>query len=127
LTNVLEFITGSRPGFLEEHIVLAAKSVLSSVKKDLEKDMEKEVRVDLDSKKLIENCAFTHKIILIGDTTLRDTVEPKKIWSLKSTKCITSCACCFGENENSDEDAWFLLKKDQFLFDPSKSQKSKVE
>ena len=127
LTNILEFITGSRPKFLDEDVVRAAKSIMVDFRKDMKQDMVKILRINPDSHKLIENCVFTHKMILIGDKTLIDTVEPREKWRLKTTKCINTCACCFGEDENSDDEAWVSIKRDQFLFDPNKSQKSKVE
>jgi hypothetical protein len=128
LTNILEFITGSRPQNLDKQVFHAAKNVLAELKEVWRKDMERGFRMDFNCRKLIENCVFTHKMILIGNTTLRDTVEPRKKFSLKSTKCDTSCACCFGGDENSeDEYAWVSIKSDPVLFDPDASQKSKVE
>ena len=54
----------------------------------------------------IEDCTFAHKMILIGDKTLPDTVIPKKEWSLKAAKKMTSCACCFpGEEDEEGSDA----------------------
>jgi hypothetical protein len=142
LTNVLQYVTGSRSRALDEATLDAAQSVLVDIREQAQKEMMIYPNITHEEQLAIETCVFAHKMILIGDKTLPDTVLPKKEWSLKAARKLTSCACCFpGEDgeEGSDGDeevddatiSTFSLGsrmsstnyvdgKTSFAFDPSK-------
>lgn len=114
LTNLLQYITGSRSRPLEESVFKAAMVTLTVCR-----DVEKEEAVKYGKmmseaeRVVIEACVFSHKGILIGDKTLLDTVQPKKDWSLKAAKKLTSCSCCAPEDEDEEEERgeWNSLKQ----------------
>merc|ERR1711982_147126 len=54
--------------------------------------------------KIIEECVFLHKRILIGSKTLLDTVLPKDDWSLKAARKLFGCACCAPDDEEEEEE-----------------------
>jgi len=137
LTNILQYITGSRSRPLDETILDAAQSVLLDLRTEYQSETKKYSKIDQRMRGQIEDCAFVHRMILLGDKTLPDTVVPKKEWSLKAAKKLTSCACCFpGEGEegseadDDDERAAFISSignannkfvdgKMKFAFDPT--------
>jgi hypothetical protein len=137
LTNILQYITGSRSRPLDETILDAAQSVLVDLRTEYRSETKKYSKIDQKMRTEIEDCAFVHRMILLGDKTLPDTVAPKKEWSLKAAKKLTSCACCFpGEDEEEegsevgDEPASFTSSfgnennnfvdgKMKFAFDPT--------
>jgi hypothetical protein len=52
----------------------------------------------------IENAVFQHKLILIENKTLLDTVQPAEHWTLKAA-VKRGCACCVvGEEEEEEEE-----------------------
>ena len=104
LANVLQYITGSRSRPLADGVLDAAQSVLMDVTEQHQKEMKRYPTIAQKTRVAIEDCVFAHKMILIGDKTLPDTVVPKKEWSLKADKKLTSCACCFG-GEGGDEES----------------------
>lgn len=104
LANVLQYITGSRSRPLAEGVLDAAKITLGKCRDAETKDTQTYGQIMTEEERVaIEACVFAHKGILIGDKTLLDTVQPKKEWSLKAAKKMTSCSCCAPEDE-SDED-----------------------
>ena len=124
LTNVLQYITGSRSRALDEMTMDAAQSVLMDLREEYQKETKNFPKVDRKMRATIEDCAFAHKMILLGDKTLPDTVIPKKEWSLKAAKKMTSCACCFpGEEdeEGSDADDGEVTKVDTSSFGNAKN------
>lgn len=84
LTNILQYITGSRA--LNEGVVDAAQSVMMDVIEESQNNLNIYPNVSHEDRIAIESCVFAHKMILIGDKSLPDTVIPKKEWSLKSAK-----------------------------------------
>ena len=58
-------------------------------------------------RKMIENCCFQHKQILIGNKTLKDTVLPRQHWSMKQAS-RAGCSCCgpdpYDEMEEEEEE-----------------------
>jgi len=106
LTNLLQYITGSRSRPLEDHVFKAAKVTLMVCRHAEKEDTEKYGKMVSEAERVaIEACVFSHKGILIGDKTLLDTVQPKKDWSLKAAKKLTSCSCCAPEDEDEEEEA----------------------
>lgn len=105
LGNVLQYITGSRSRALDDATLDAAQSVLMDLRREWRKDVAGYSELSQSVRTDIEDCVFLHKMILIGDKTLPDTVIPKVEWSLKAAKKLTSCACCFpGEEDDENED-----------------------
>lgn len=139
LANVLQYLTGSRSRALDEITMDAAWSVFTDIKKEYDSNVPRYAEVNQALRIAIEDTVFLHKMILLGDKTLPDTVQPRKEWSLKAAKKLTSCACCFPgedeeeENENETQDVTpdasmtgsFASKRDfvdgktTFAFDPS--------
>mmetsp|Transcript_22341 Transcript_22341/g.25886 ORF Transcript_22341/g.25886 Transcript_22341/m.25886 type:complete len:515 (+) Transcript_22341:189-1733(+) len=106
LTNVMQYITGSRSRSLKDGVLEEAKKILIKIReKDLMETKKYENNVSDSAKEAIEACVFAHKGILIENKTLMDTVQPKADWSLKAAKKLTSCACCMpGEGDEEDEE-----------------------
>mmetsp|Transcript_235 Transcript_235/g.364 ORF Transcript_235/g.364 Transcript_235/m.364 type:complete len:575 (+) Transcript_235:51-1775(+) len=107
MINVLQYITGSRSRPLKEEVLDAAKSTLLDIKNAFDnQQIPEKYNINAQERINIEACVFCHKGILIGDKTLMDTVQPKKEWSLKAAKKLTSCACCmpgYGDEEDDEE------------------------
>jgi len=119
LTNVLQYITGSRSRALDDMTMDAAQSVLVDLREECQNDTKNFPKVDRKMRVTIEDCAFAHKMILYGDKTLPDTVIPTKEWSLKAGKKMTSCACCFPaeeDEEGSEADDGEVTKVDASSF-----------
>jgi hypothetical protein len=112
LTNVLQFVTGSRSRPISEAVLDAAVESLRDVlcRNDSLRHAELLLPpMTLHHRTRIENCVFLHKGILIENKTLLDTVLPKKEWSLKSAKKVSGCACCGPEEEDDDDDDEMLI------------------
>jgi len=101
LSNVLQYITGSRSRPLDNIILAKARDTLIQCQQKYYTVMTKQQQPNQTD---IEACVFVHKAILIGNTTLLDTVQPKKEWSLKAAKKLTACACCSPEDDDEDLD-----------------------
>lgn len=97
LQNLLQFMTGARSRPLPEGAVSKAQKAVASL------EVKAPPKFAPSLHKAIEDCAFRHKGILIGDKTFIDTVLPQKEWSLKAAKKISGCACCGPEDEDEDE------------------------
>ena len=54
--------------------------------------------------KSIEQIIFQHKLILLPNKTLLDTVQPVEQWTLKQPTKNGGCACCDEEPEDDDND-----------------------
>jgi hypothetical protein len=108
LTNVLQYMTGSKSRSLKDEVITEARKILGQIREDDMKAADQYTGIlSAIEKENIENCAFAHKGILIENKTLMDTVQPKVEWSLKAAKKLTSCACCMpgqGEEEDEEED-----------------------
>jgi hypothetical protein len=106
LTNVLQYMTGSKSRPLKDEVLKKACDVLNEICDVEMKEVEKYKDIlGENDKKAIEDCAFAHKGILIENKTLMDTVQPKVEWSLKAAKKLTSCACCMPGQGDSDEES----------------------
>jgi hypothetical protein len=99
LTNVLQFVTGSRSRPIPEAVLDAAVESL----RDLTTVSPELPTFSVRHRTQIEDCVFHHKGILIENKTLLDTVLPQKEWTLKSAKKMTGCACCAPEEDDEEE------------------------
>ncbi|KAG7355739.1 hypothetical protein IV203_000425 [Nitzschia inconspicua] len=110
LTALLQFITGCRSRALPEGVLDAAKEWLKDYNQQQsmqQLQMDKSVVISESERKMIENCCFQHKLILIGNKTLQDTVLPKEHWTLKQAS-RAGCSCCgpdpYDQMEAEEED-----------------------
>ncbi len=106
LTNVLQYMTGSRSRLLKSGVLEEARKILEKIRDKDEKEGEIYKGIVGESvKEAIEAFAFAHKGILIENKTLMDTVQPQLDWSLKAAKKLTSCACCMpGQGDEEEEE-----------------------
>ncbi len=111
LTNLLQYITGSRSRPLQDSVIKAAIVAMDQLR-TAENDSAEIHKSNLSEgdREVIEECAFAHKGILIENKTLMDTVQPSEEWSLKAAKKMTSCACCMPGEGDEDEDEEEELK-----------------
>lgn len=105
LSSLLQFITGSRSRLLPEGVLDAARELLRDFSLEHRKQLLQSSYYHLDEyeRKAVENCVFQHKLILIGDKTLKDTVLPSNHWTLKQA-AKRGCSCCAPEDEDEEED-----------------------
>eukprot|EP00980_Cylindrotheca_fusiformis_P002384 scaffold558_cov111-Cylindrotheca_fusiformis.AAC.2 len=113
LCSLLQFITGTRSRAMPQGVIDSAIEWL----KDYNSENKEEPSISLPDRdrRLIEECVFQHKQILIGDKTLMDTVQPKQHWTLKQAAKKGGCACCgpdpFEEEEEEEERKAAAAKK----------------
>lgn len=138
LTSLLQFITGWKSKGVE-NLPNGMMDACMEWLRDFSRD-ELEIlsrpsypTIKPKNKKIIEECVFHHKEILIEDKTLKDTVRPSKHWTLKQATRKGGCACCDPEDEDDEEeessnnnDNAFGTKRDKyvdgkttFAFDPT--------
>jgi hypothetical protein len=97
--NLLEYMTGSKSRPLPENTIKNAQTVVDDYK------MRSHVSpMNVELQRSIEDCVFRHKLILLGDKILMDTVIPNKDWTLKAAKKVSGCSCCAPEDEDEDGD-----------------------
>lgn len=125
IQNLVQFIIGARSRALSVEMVQQATSTLRTT---LEKH---DNAPKMYFEKEIQEAVFCHKLILLENKTLVDTVYPRKDWSLKSTRKVLGCACCDPEEEEEDEEEdslkelpnpkrpKFVDGKTTFAFDPT--------
>jgi hypothetical protein len=71
----------------------------------------------------VENVVFQHKLILLPNKTLVDTVQPSEHWTLKQSAKLGGCSCC-GPNEDDDEEGEMvggtalISREDMFRINP---------
>jgi len=104
LRSLLQFVTGSRSRELPTETMDAARSWL------LGHDSYKLPSISKRQQKAIENAVFQHKLILIENKTLKDTVQPAQHWTLKAA-AKRGCACCLPEEDEEDDDMGALAGK----------------
>jgi hypothetical protein len=103
--SLLQYVCGSRTrGEVPSETLDAAFSYLRE-----RKPLAPLAKIDA-YRKPIENAVFQHKLILIENKTLQDTVQPTQHWTLKST-AKAGCACCLPEEDEEDEDLGALKGK----------------
>jgi hypothetical protein len=110
LSSLLQFITGCRSRPLPEGGIDAAKEWLKDYNQhqfELQERINKVVAISEHERQMIENCCFQHKLILIGNKTLQDTVLPKEHWTLKQA-VRAGCSCCdpdpYEQMQDEDQD-----------------------
>ena len=144
LSSLLQFITGCRSRPLPEGVLDSAREWLKDFSVEQRKQIVQSSYYHLQEieRKAVENCVFQHKLILIGDKTLKDSVMPSKHWTLK-TAAKKGCSCCAPEEEDEEEEeiqqgkfaaiggrddsrngtdtgSYYVDGKAAFAFDPSK-------
>jgi hypothetical protein len=106
LSSLLQYITGTRSRPVSEGVMDAAIEFLKDFNRDNQMDLVP-IHFSDEENKLVENCVFQHKSILIGNKTLQDTVLPTQHWTLKQASKNGGCACCgpdpFDEEEEEEE------------------------
>jgi hypothetical protein len=107
LTNVLQFITGSRSRPLPQGVIDAAVESL----RDVTSKLPTLPSLSKKQRELVEDCVFQHKSILIENKTLMDTVMPQKEWTLKAAKKISGCACCAPDPDDMPEESSVAKKE----------------
>ena len=109
LRSLLQYVTGSRSREFPAEQLQAAKvwlkeychsSAAASSSKNDKKKNDSSLAV---GEKAIENAVFQHKLILIENKTLKDTVQPAEHWTLKAA-VKRGCACCLPEEDEEEED-----------------------
>jgi hypothetical protein len=104
LCSLLQFITGARSRAIPDGVIDAAVEWMKDYNTE---EKEPDISLSAHDRKMIEECVFNHKLILIGDKTLQDTVQPKQHWTLKQAAKKGGCACCgpdpFDEDEEEEE------------------------
>jgi hypothetical protein len=126
LSSLMQYVTGCRSRPLPEGVLDAAREWLRDFGHQHQQERKDETRLNAAERKALENCVFSHKLILIEDKTLKDTVLPKQHWTLKqATK--KGCSCCAPEDELDEEEdgprnglMQIGNSRDGNLFDPSK-------
>eukprot|EP00536_Pseudo-nitzschia_multiseries_P004397 jgi/Psemu1/302547/fgenesh1_kg.73_\ len=96
LNSFLQYVTGCQGRAVPEGVIDAAKEWIKDYNVELAKveaKIEKSVVLSEHERKMIENCCFQHKQILIGNKTLQDTVLPKEHWTMKQAS-RNGCSCC---------------------------------
>jgi hypothetical protein len=97
LRSLLQYLTGNQNRDLSSEMMDAASSLLEDFSPS---------RITLAltpmAKRAIDNAVFQHKLILIENKTLLDTVQPSKHWTLKAAGRKGGCSCCAPE-EDEDE------------------------
>jgi len=101
LTNVLQFVTGSRSRPIPSVVLDAAVESL----RDFCTNLPLLPTMLPKQCALIEDTVFQHKSILIENKTLMDTVMPQKEWTLKAAKKISGCACCAPDEDDVHEES----------------------
>ena len=110
LLSLLQYMLGSRSRELPPEQVDAAVSWLQ----DYQPPASGGTSLSATDKKAIQNVVFQHKLILIENKTLLDTVQPRQHWTLKQG-VKAGCSCCGPEDEDEEEeeDQWARKEEDQ--------------
>lgn len=105
LNSLLQYVTGCRSRSMPEGLIDAAKEWVKEYNE--KQQMKATVVLTEYERKMIENCCFQHKQILIGNKTLKDTVLPRQHWSMKQAS-RAGCSCCgpdpYDEMEEEEEE-----------------------
>lgn len=96
LRSLWQFVTGSRSREVPEEVMDAAVSWLTD-------QTTPPSSTSAPIRRAIENAVFQHKLILIENKTLKDTVLPAEHWTLKAA-AKRGCACCLPEEDEEDEE-----------------------
>jgi len=106
LANLLQYVTGSASRSLSAGFLDAALSTLDGLESAYNKSPPPLLSNSVS--KALENVVFTHKGIVIHDTTLVGTVKPRQNWYLqlaqKPMGCSSCCSCFTPQDDEEDED-----------------------
>ena len=112
--SILQYMTGSKSREMSNETLDAACSFLQEQSSHLLNTIatttstwsrhKNHTRVTLALQKSIEQIVFQHKLILLPNKTLLDTVQPVEQWTLKQPTKNGGCACCDEEPEDDDDD-----------------------
>ncbi|CAJ1945110.1 unnamed protein product [Cylindrotheca closterium] len=103
MCSILQFIAGSRSRQLSEGLIDAAREFMKDYNERI-KGEGKGYVLSKNDVKIMEECVFLHKKILLGNKTLQDTVQPKQHWTLKEASKKGGCACCGPEDDDEEEE-----------------------
>ena len=106
LLAVLQYVLGARSRGIPDEQVDAALSVL----RDFQAPTDDTTALAPLEKKAISNVVFQHKLILIENKILKDTVQPREHWTLKAA-AKAGCACCLPEEDENANDMGALTSK----------------
>ena len=106
VVSLLQFVTGSRTRAkdLTEQQIDAAIAWLQEQRQN-----DATLPTLSTNRKLVEETVFQHKLILLENKTLLDTVQPTQHWTLKQA-VKAGCACCAPEDDE-EEDMGALTEK----------------
>jgi len=103
LRSLLQYVTGSQSRELPPETMDAAVSWLQDYCAEHQQHMASSSYAMSGSvRKGIENAVFQHKLILIENKTIKDTVQPAQHWTLKAA-LKRGCACCAPEDDEEEE------------------------
>lgn len=109
LRSLVQYVSGSASRELSDQIQDAIVSWLTDYKLPADANT---LRHPL--RKQIENCVFQHKLILLANKILQDTVAPQQHWTLKQAM-KRGCACCIPEDD-PDGEAFFARRNKSSLY-----------
>ena len=97
IRSLVQFVTGTAARELSDQMQNAIVCWLKAYKAPADPDT-----IEHPLRKEIENCVFQHKLILLANKILLDTVVPQQHWTLKqATK--RGCACCIPDDDPDGE------------------------
>jgi len=117
LNSLMQYVTGCRTKAIPEGVMDAAKEWIKDFNQAQEVEQQQTDMSEYEQK-MIENCCFQHKEILIGNKTLLDTVLPKEHWTMKQAS-RAGCSCCgpdpYDEQMEEDEEETEESKSDDVM------------
>jgi len=99
--SLWQYVTGSKSREVPSEIMDAALRFVHEYASSRTTRTPVVVMVDRPA---IEHAVFQHKLILLENKTLLDTVQPAQHWTLKAA-VKKGCACCLPEDEEEQEAA----------------------
>jgi len=106
LKSIIQYVTGCQGRAVSEGVIDAAKEWIKDyiqAQEAEQKLIENAVSLSEHDRTMIENCCFQHKLILIGNKTLQDTVLPKEHWTMKQAS-RNGCSCCGPDPYDLDDE-----------------------
>ena len=96
LKSLIQYVTGCQGRAISEEVFHAAKEWLEDyilAEAAEQEEIDNLVALTEYDRTRIQNCCFQHKLILLCDTTLQDTVLPINRWATERTS-RNGCSCC---------------------------------
>lgn len=100
--SLWQYVTGSKSREVPSEIMDAALRFVQDYTSS--SSSRATTPVVLVDRRAIEQAVFQHKLILLENKTLLDTVQPAQHWTLKAA-VKKGCACCLPEDEEEQEAA----------------------